>query len=277
MTHKLSRRDVVVLAGAGFAASACSPRKANLVEDCAKIIEAERGEQLLFASPGDPWGADPHDSHPSGGQNKYPAFAPNHIALLYLGLGSDWKIRVNQASYVLDGIDPLAKALSIFKALTKTPGRRFKDLETELGFPPHKRTKTNIGQVDSESFADFKFASQNEIFIFLHHPDVELDPALLISFTGLTQNGEQAAFNYSFFNAAPVTENELGDLNQIGKMIRLRNYVSKRHGEKITEENIPYSMNIHFTVPGVTALGTAAARMPMVFDPETGNGTGNEP
>lgn len=277
MTDGLSRRDLVVLAGAGFAASACSPQKANLVEDCTAAIEAERGKQLLLASPGDPWGADPHDSPPTGGKNAYPAFAPNYIALLYLGLGRDWVIRVNQASYALGGKDPLGIALSVFKTLTKSSNRRFKDLENELGFPPYKRLKTNAGEVDTESFSHFKFASQTEIFIFIDHPVVDLDPALLISFGGLTQNGDQAAFNYSFFNAAPVKDEELGDLKGTGKMIRLRNYITKRHGEKITETNITYAMNIHFTVPGITADGKPAARMPMVFDPDTGNGTGHEP
>lgn len=270
MSEGLSRRDLVVLAGAGVALSACGLSKNGAVKMAGV----------------DDWGENPQDSPPTGPQEHYPpSFDPAYITLLYLGLGSDWKVRVNHASYSISNSTPDTrrdKAIAVFKALINgnTP-RRFGDSVMQTVHPSYRRKDKSL---DGITFDTFRFASENEIFVFIHQTDIApgaqttitLDPKTLFSFGSRLQkkdaNGHalQASRNYSFFNAAPV--NTDADLNRVGGIMRVENWMREESGDPVTELDIPYSLNIHFTIPGNDGL-----QFPMVFDPDTGNGRGNEP
>jgi hypothetical protein len=81
------------------------------------------------------------------------------------------------------------------------------------------------------------------------------------------------AKNYSFFNARAVDTFAMSrKLDAKGKMIRVENYACNEDGADINVPNQRYSMNIYFAVDaGPTGPVT------LVVDPDTGNGTGNEP
>jgi hypothetical protein len=272
MSEDLSRRDLVALAGAGIVLSGCVPCKSD-------------GVQITSV---DDWGENPQDGHPVGGLQHYPSdFKPNYIALLYLGLGSNWQVRVNHASYWMPGKGPddrRDKAIAVFKALISGPPQhRFGDRGMQI---QHQSFQRKDHSLDGVTFDTFRFASATEIFIFIHQADlvpgpttqttITLDPRTLLSFGSRLQkkdahgNPLPAARNYSFFNAAVV--NGDADLNKLGGIIRVENWMTEELGDPITAPDISYSMNIHFTIPG-----NNGRQFPMVFDPDTGNGTGNEP
>lgn len=241
---------------------------------------------LLSFTGGFSWGENPHDDHPTGLNQHYPAFTPNYIAALYLGLYPNWTVRVNHASYSLPGADSaarLAKAASVLNDIVTSanPNARFRDFQATQN--PYRRVDNQ--QYDSVNFEKFRFWHQNEIFIYLHQVGLQagqatgltLDPKMLISFGARLQetdaNGNHlpAEMNYSFFNARTVPTG-VAAVDQVGKLIRIENFTTDEYGDWVTAVDQSYSMNVHFTIPGNDGIS-----IPMVFDPDTGNGTGNEP
>lgn len=241
---------------------------------------------LLAFTGGSEWGENPHDNPPTGRLQHYPAFRPDHIAVLYLGLYPNWTVRVNHASYAMPGADPaarLAKAASVLNdiVISANPNARFRDFQATQN--PYQRADNQ--QYDSVNFDLFRFWHQNEIFVYLHQAGLQanqitgitLDPKLLVSFGSRLQktdaNGNHlpAEMNYSFFNTR-TEPTGVATVDQAGKLIRIENFTTQEYGNPIDAVDQSYSMNIHFTIPGNDGIS-----IPMVFDPDTGNGTGNEP
>lgn len=274
MSEGLSRREMVGIVGGGLMLAANAPNDIDPDYFIRNIKMAGMGGGFY-------WGENPHDDPPSsGGVTVYGDFRPSFVTLLYLGIRSDLTMRVNHASYNTGIIRPekrLEKATQAFEAIIS--GRNsFKDHQTN--HPSHRRVKPGpyYGQVDSDTFDNFRFASKTEIFIFIHQVDlligdqtkIFLQDRDVLSFGLRTQAGTLAQPNYSFFNAKPVvTSSRL--LEQVGRMIRVENWQTNEGGSAIGADQ-SYSLNIHYSLPG-----DGGRRFPMVFDPDTGNGAGNEP
>jgi hypothetical protein len=225
----------------------------------------------------DYWGHDPHGSHPTCPP---PTFQPRYIALLYLRLRPGWALDVNHACYELPAgtTSPetrLGKALDILEdkvAQDVTFGS-----QNLSGHPPYRHLIPDIWEeparlLDSGSLKDFKFKSSNEIFVFLHHENIDVnvyDKRLLAFKTHGAADGKIKHPNDTFYNARPVPKNQLRTLENKGTLIRVENYAT---GVASTmPEPLIYSMDIKFQIKAGGGWVT------MVVDPDTGNGSGNEP
>jgi hypothetical protein len=221
----------------------------------------------------DYWGDDPHRPHPDA-----PAFNPRYIALLYLGLGDDWTLAVNHACYALPAIatTPDARrdyALDILEDKV-TRGVTFGE-QNLAGHPAFRHQKPvwdePMREYDSGSLGDFKFKSPNEIFIFLHHEGFPLTfyNRRLIAFKQLGADNQVRRPNDTFYNARAVPNSDLKTLRDKGTLIRVENYATDVSG--MLTDTLLYSMDIKFQI------NAGSQKVTMIIDPDTGNGTGNEP
>jgi hypothetical protein len=228
------------------------------------------------------WGENPHDPPPN---NQFGVFDPEYTSILYLGFNTNWTVRVNHACYHTgqkSGQERLIKAVDVIREVV-TSGDRFKDHPGQNPYvrqnPPYRN------EMDSETFDNFRFRRPTEIFIYLHQvglgakdrTTLSLQNRELISFGGRAHERDafgqprMGSFNYSFFNAKPVVQYD-ALLERVGVLIRMENWVKNEDGADIVTPDQAYAMNIHFSI-----LGHKGVSIPMIFDPDTGNGLGNEP
>jgi hypothetical protein len=275
MTGGLSRRDLMVMASAtaAFAAKERCLRDGQVPLD----IEARRGFD-------DNWGQDPH------GPPKYekpvtPVYLPKFIAVAIVNFRKKWMVDVHHASFELApqmATNPAYRcelAVALISWVIKENKKLGELSSTQTGendHLPYKRKYGNhAGAFHISSFRDFSFLSQNEVFIFLRNKDIALNSKRLIRFTRYSDTNDEMDLNYSFFNAKEATSACLGDLAKHGKLIRVENHVTNCDGSP-TIEKTHYSMNVHFRMR-VKPEGSEREYIPMVIDPDTGNGAGNEP
>lgn len=237
----------------------------------------------------DHWGEDPR-CPPSYESGTAAAYNPRYISVVIIDLESGWKANVHHASFPLHPPSMgntanyrLDLALDVISWVLKGSPRKlghikFRDFR-KLDHVPYKRLGgTYKDKRHIPSFDDFAFANQNEIFIFLRNADIELNKKRLIRFTQYSENKpELMAKNYSFFNARSIEGDSLGSLKNSGKLIRVENHLTNPDSTPITTHPLSYSMNIHFKMRIAPELGADERFVPMIIDPDTGNGTGNEP
>jgi hypothetical protein len=278
MKEKLSRRELVGAIGAGIVVSACSETKNNNeVADPLKIKTCDN------------FGENAHKTKPVG--PNYPQkFECSFIAILCIGLENDWTINVNHANFGLakseqDDGGRLGKALRALDATWKEDRRKpFSNNPDEL----KPRIRDDTGRIDEQfDLTKFRFKSPIELFVYIYHTalppsgekTIQLYDTKLISFGRYMQETNdqnvpiEAIGNCSYYHARQVELSKYEKLNAHGRMLRVENWARNKTGGDIKEQNIPHSMNIHFALP---MIGSDVL-MPMVFDPDTGNGTGNEP
>jgi len=228
----------------------------------------------------DPHGREAHLDPPGD----YPVFNPRFLCVLFMDFRPDWTLAINHASYdFVPDQDPavseagrLAKAVAVIDGKIRSGG--------DLADVPHHRPYAwrypalhQPGRThDSTTFSDFKFKSPTEIFLFMNNPNVVLGPsARLIRFTRYGSLGSSAGEmneNQSFFRAREVTGAQLGVLNNRGKLIRLENHARVDPMTSTDVRDQSYSMNIRLGING-----GGAGIIPVIIDPDTGNGQGNEP
>jgi hypothetical protein len=272
--------------------NAGSPPTAEMAVPADPADALDSGMKALFRAlrVADPYGANPHHSEPY--QNT--PYNPHYIALLYLRLETNWSMVVNHAYYEVPAGDTpqhaqarLDRATEIFEKKLAESVSQHRDVqfgELQGAYQPTKHQTPALPyhpeplrEYDSGSLRDFKFLSQNEIFIFIHHPSVaiKLVPGDLIGFsakwTTATATGASVLTvpNDAFFNAAEVLNPGPADT----KLIRIRNYATNTDGLPIPAGTpLDYSMDIKFQIHA-----GSAGWVTMIVDPDTGNGTGYEP
>jgi hypothetical protein len=226
------------------------------------------------------WGRDPHDVLPPDPTN-WATYDPRYIAILYLRLNANWDMAVNHAcftptintpgerlaqavrilddkiAYDCDLGDPRLHPYGIYKHIYKYP---------DAGHQPNR-------DYDSLAFTDLNFYNQNELFIFIHDPDITIQNGDLIAFKAAGLGPKPKDFNFSYFHARAVDPADMSEsLAQEGRMMRVENYATKEDGTLIGNDNRNYSMDIKFRIDA-----GAAGMVTMIIDPDTGNGAGNEP
>ncbi len=248
------------------------------VSDSVTNTTAESLLDILVMSVLEYWGDDPHDGPPGVPP---PSYDPRYIALLYVGLESNWSFSINHACYALPpGASTadfrLAKALDILEdkvARSVTFG-----VQNLAGHPPFQHLLPNIYQqparlLDSGSLEDFRFKSQNEIFIFLHHPNIRVDVVAdrLLGFKKQGPNDVDPIRerNDTFYNARAVPSADMRTLQNAGTLLRVENYATG--AKTVGDWKHSYSMDIRFQL--TAGIGQAT----MLIDPDTGNGSGYEP
>lgn len=254
MKNEFSRRDLSIFGGASLLLAGCNqtdPEKSG--------VTARRGVP-------EPYGDHPHDKNPA-------PFNPAFVGVIDFRPAGGWKIAVNHAAFAVSTSatpeERLAIAVKAVKGKGNGGGTRLRNLTNGLRPVPGKGGELDFVDFDNQCHG---FKSVNELFIYIDGKDVELNPKALISFTPFSGNLEKRNPNHSFYNA------EIAQLpaGMAGKMIRVRNYMTAAGGKPIgvgheTVSQI-YSMNFHFSVPS-----KEGGRIPIVIDPDTGNGSGNEP
>ena len=235
-----------------------------------------RKDIVKFAGKCFPWGKDPHGAPEYDGGNPAP-FRPAYITLVHIELAKDWKLFVNHASYsakdLPDTNSRMKKAIEIFEAKIPAGGARMKFSDPALrSHGPYQRKNSAF---DVDDFSPFGFNSQHEIFIFLESPEITIKSGDLISFTPLDVNEAEMAENYAFFNAETVDLTKT-KLAKRGRMMRVENHFTDEKAQPLDDKDPAkaklYAMNIHFRTRGY-----GSHYMPIIIDPNTGNGAGNEP
>lgn len=254
MEQNFDRRKFLTVAGTGTGAAliAGCGKKNGIDAAAGTVCDNDRGICVH--------GLDPNPNPPEGlgKPAKMPAFAPSYITVVILALTPDG-FYSNHAFFEFSGDSNgrLQKAHEIVASVYA------KNMRTGLD-----KVKGAIRPSMDFVKGSFNFHGQNEIFFFIEGKSVSLLPDRFISFTPYGSDGKEVAKNYAFFDAAEAKAPAGVD----GKMIRLANYFTDESQAKIKDDRT-YSMNIHFVLP--SAGGTAM--IPMIIDPDTGNGQGSEP
>ena len=261
---KLDRRSLVAVAGAGMLA-ACSKSK--------------QSGPLNFNGRPEPYGLDPNiPNMPNGLPAGLPSFSPNWITLVRVSSSKAWEFEINHASFASNGMNADARkdtAIAIFRK-TLNGHQRWRFSSPNLNPLPasiYKRQTTYPGEIDVPSFDKLGANQPTEIFVWYDDPRAELYADYFISFTPFNSEGKPTKPNDSFF-AARVTQPLLP-----GPLVRIRNYFCDY--DDPTHKFTPrapgsterlYSLNLHVKVPG-----SGGKTIPLIIDPDTGNGSGWEP
>ena len=269
MSDTITRRNLLGVTGAGLALSACN----------AWGPSGQHGAGVV------PFGTSPdHGDSPTASPPTNRKFAPNHIALVHVEPLPDWAMLVNYTSLDLPSGNTdetrLKRAAAIFttksNAAAGSKKARFRELRSNKpnDYKDVHYFSRHGGVYDYDDFSNFRFASQTEIFFFFDSTHIGFGSPLMTA-TAMTSTGASCAENYSFYGAMLVDEEDpvLQGLKGKGRILRVRNYVMDKDGNKITTP-VAYSLNIQLSVRNDSAGG---GTLPIIFDPDTGNGVGYEP
>lgn len=131
---------------------------------------------------------------------------------------------------------------------------------------------------ENKDFVEFNFGSQQKIYFFIDNGDaVIFDDITPITFSPFSSKGGRPDYrkpdkplldkNFAFFSARMVQDKVAINPN----LLYLENWFADKNG-KVFDKNTPpenYSMDIHLKMQ---AYGTQDVRIPIIIDPDTGNG-----
>jgi len=260
MTNEVSRRNFVALAGTVADLGACSSEKTSSSQSSEKsCLDALGG--------GDGWGEHTDKkgkNHFTQNGNNKVTFTPTHLCLVYLRFEAAMLV-VEHAYFPIatGGPDPAAFAKNTFE--------KFKF----AGWP--------TGAVQpSKDFSDFNFGSQQIVYFYVDNgSDAIFDDKYQITFTQYGVKEGRPKWDNST-NPPTLTKPKQMDKNNAffdstiiePNLIVLNNWFTTKNGKKFevgdTDEN--YSMNIHLQI-----RTTNGSLIPIIIDPDTGNGMGNNP
>lgn len=272
MEQGISRRGLMAVAGASA-----------VLASCGGTSPSDNKSTVGIAGPNNPYGINPH-APPAALTNV--AFAPDYVTVIRIDSPGAWRFTANHASFGIDAGNntPEARLAQALRILRKTgPGKKLGTLrpgtpdgEDRIYRHPDHGNDPNAGY-DRDDFRDFAFASQHELFVYYDNPDVTLQAGNLLSFSHFLVNGTDRADENDSFVVERVPDAQL-PASLKGKLIRIKNYNAvkasdgtfRRRDPKVESDAARYSMNFHFTVP-------ASRPIPMVLDPDVGNGYGGRP
>jgi hypothetical protein len=288
MTKDVSRRNFVALAGATAAVAACSKAEDKVqITNEPKInmqtLDAFLDEKGLGLN-----GKNPHFD-PTKPENPKPEeFKPPYIVVAHIESRAPWHMKVNHAHYKTNLADldntpekRLEIALEILKqkidpekeTSTKKRPKRFKNITNPSVFD-----KGSSDYADYDGMKKIGFNSKHELFVFFESRQIALTSNRLIYFSKTRRDGVTVAEdNDSFFNARIVGDNEVNNassVKKLGKIIRIENHCIYEDGKtRVGQTEAVYSMNFVYMAPD----GETGEYIPMIIDPDTGNGLGNTP
>ncbi|MEE9434503.1 MAG: hypothetical protein V3V15_09720 [Sphingorhabdus sp.] len=164
-------------------------------------------------------------------------------------------------------------------------------LKEAAGSTTWKRSNSPTQWRREEDFDIFNFDSPNLIFIIVDNEDLEFDERKnngkkrnLVRFAeflaepnSATIQYKKAEDNHAFVNIDTIPTLTVYSDGAAGhfprkKLIRLENWFTSKGGSSLSNKQLMYSMNIH-----LLATGNGGQKIPIVIDPDTGNGWGNNP
>lgn len=280
--NSISRRDALVVAGATLALSACgeastvqessirTPIKTLSPDEVTAATEAY-AQSLGLKKHGD----GPNIDYPHKGKPEFPTYAPDYFMIIFVGAYAPWSIYENHAVFKYQNgkpADRFAEALKILKKKKAEPSKPFSNLgKVAEGRWPGQTTPAKR---DHLQFDVLGFGSQHDIYIYFDHrspggkDEIQFDPTLenVIIFSEYHFSGTPTAKNHSFYNLKKI-EKTTSKLEE-GTLFTLENWFTDDYGKPINPgTQIHYKMNFLYT----------SNTVPMLIDPDTGNGTSWEP
>ena len=268
----ISRRNMIVLAGAGAALAACS-----------STGEGGRDDAGVLGRPG-PWGLDPNVRNwPAGLPQGLPEFRPNYITVLIISSPAPWKLTANYASFETTGMDEAARearALAILRFIAPNAQARkpLRDTASQPWQVYKRKGPRHKDQIDVASFDGLGSNQAAELFIWLDIPNAALGGDYWLSFTPQTAAGAPAARNDSFFARALATAVHGRPVLAVRNSFTSYDEQTRTFTPRVSGSAAAiYAMNLHFQLPDGSAGGGGLEPFPIVIDPDTGNGIGFEP
>ena len=282
MDEGISRRELVAVASVAAAAvascsNASSSTAATKSGNKLNLDKLDKPYEMRGVFP--TYGANPNVA-PEYRSQPQPtvAFSPRHIAIIHISAAKAWQLEINHAHFSVDPL--LSDSARLARAITlidKKGAKRFMETTIQSDIPYKRKRPPHVDKdADYIDFQKLAFGSQHEVFIYFDTIDISFKRGHLITFAPNTYKGAQAYENWSFFDANVVPYDEMGKLKDKGRMLRVRNYYTTDDGNPINDkaDEILYAMNIHFEM---RLNKTENLFVPMIIDPDTGNGSGNEP
>lgn len=214
-------------------------------------------------------------------------FNPQYMAVIHMTSRGPWAINSNLAHFAFADQDKSKRidhaGAILLNKLTKNH-KRFRDAGRGNAFSPFDRRPGDARPefADFLEFAEFDFLHQHDLYVFYEHKpgEVLFDPNQLVTFSQYQFGGAQADENHAFFNAEVIDPAQTGQLAGKGSLIRLENHYTVWNGsqyELIGPEgqvlgaalDKSYKMNLIY-VAGSSGL-------PVLIDPDPGNGMGGTP
>jgi hypothetical protein len=285
MTDDVSRRNFVALAGAGVTLAACGKPNHSASAD-------ETSNLSRFSNK--PFGPPPHHGIPTSKKRPVGAatnlfFNPEYLSAIYLRFGRNGQDRKLLAYHGYEKI-PAGSTSSQIQNLAERIL-----LEARQTSPGAWRRANNAASNKwrrEENLENFDFDSQNLMFVMVDHgiEDIKFDDRPtkgsnppeyqnLVRFTSVLAQSDSNELDYdmaaqpnnSFLNAriVPAADNALKNR----KILVLENWYTDLNGTPISgKPKLRYSMNINLLI-----ATDANKWLPMIIDPDTGNGMGNTP
>jgi hypothetical protein len=283
---EMSRRNLIATAGLGLAGAALAgcDRKGSDGSQAGLLSPKEVGS--LVSEFIDERGINNYGDNPNAAPPASTGpFNPQYMVLIHMTSSGPWAINSNLAHFAFSEADKdkrIDQACKVFLNKKSKNHKRFKD----EGRRPYDRAPAapQADFADSIEFAEFNFLRQHDLYVFYEHKkdEVLFDTAnnQLVTFSQFHFSGNAAMENHAFFNAEVVKPALTGDLAKHGSLIRLENhytvkdsggnYVKLPEGQQLAADVAQnYKMNLIY-VAGSSGL-------PMLIDPDTGNGVGNGP
>lgn len=272
---KLSRRDVIAVTGAsvaagliGKSAALANPKKAKLAILSPAVVSSKI-DSYRKSSGLDNTGDSPNEPRPTKAQ-----FAPKFICVVHIRRFGEPQKEINYAHFSAKQADPADRLKQAIESLIeKGQNARFtKNTANKPYMTKHTHPKRPADYTD---FNCFRFGSQHKIYFYIEHQStIYFDDVFknYFTFSSGGMNGDQYLPNKTFYGAEKVDPAKLPvALASKGTMLKLENLYLDELGDPIrpnTPDLYLYKMNIVF----LDAAGT-----PMLYDPTTGNGEGNDP
>lgn len=289
----VSRRSMIALAGATAILAGCKDNSRTTAGPTRDDGIPDSCTSLKILGKYDPWGLEPNlknwqNSSIGKLPTSLPNFAPAYITLVRISPRKGvFGLEINHASYNAAGYSQGERAdlaQSLFSQVSPGAARKhFREIPPRGNNPAGKpfaiysRHAPAPGPnpvVDLDGFENFGSSQQVEIFVWFDVPaGLSIDPTLLVSFAPFTQSNNGASKNDRFF-----AREIMGNLP--GKLIAIENYFTTFSESDCTfapddgKKDKVFAMNIHFNLDGA---GPSRLPIPMVIDPDTGNGNGSEP
>jgi hypothetical protein len=214
-------------------------------------------------------------------------FNPKFMVVVHMTSKGPWAINSNLAHFAFTDADKakrITQASNICLNKLDKKHRRFRDEGRRKPYSPYDRKPAEAQPdfADAIEFAEFDFVHQHDIYIFYEHKkgEVMFDPDQLITFSEYQFGGAPANENQAFFNAEVIDPALTGKLADKGSLIRLENHYTVWKTNKYElvgpeGQQLPFGVAQNYKMNLIYVAGSSG--IPMLIDPEIGNGTGDDP
>lgn len=284
---EFTRRNLIAAAGIGVAGTALAGCNPNGSKETGARMLGEKEVSALVTDFIEQRGINNYGDNPNAapsGSNV--PFNPRFMVLVHMTSRGPWAINSNLAHFEFAAADKNRRIEHASKIMLNKLGKnhkRFRDEDRRKPYSPYDRKPADPQPdfADAIEFAEFNFWRQHDLYIFYDHKpnEVQFDANQLVTFSQFQFGGALADENHAFFNAEVVDPALTGQLASKGSLIRLENHYTVRQNnqyELLPEgQQLPAGVAQHYKMNLIYVAGSSG--IPMLIDPEPGNGAGSGP